>query len=491
MYANSTSQVNSSEGGYSLKSVLGFSAAAAAATATATAASEQEASHTFPTPINNPTYSSASSNQGQGQDAPSSNRDHSTAAEILKDISALGDTLPAGTVRCGVKVLRVTQMDDSQGGGYEIMSQMGERTFVTRALGVILAINDRVGIPRSLQVPGASSFRGVVTDGIADNLAGTDWNGKDVVVAGMGAFAVENVRTALEHGANSVTVVCRRHGTVCPKIIDYLNFVKPFDEAYRHDPRTNIKQMQQWSKLYKNSGATIPETWPKQIKHEGHTISVSDLWFVAHHMGKLRTVVGEVQSLYESGAVISVTGEHVPADIVIGCIGFTRNTTLCEALTGKADVGHSNYLSRDLMYLADAEIDEGAFNSFFGSSVLEYGKFFTEVYIEGLRNPEGVGEMLWGDSVPRTPISKRKWSQYIAAGARLIANNDVIRDAAATQVKERTKHFFDTLPPAAYVAANKLEWEELHTRLNGGEPVPEAQQLPYYFGMAADWCAAK
>eukprot|EP00913_Durusdinium_trenchii_P003264 g3020.t1 len=33
----------------------------------------------------------------------------------------------------------------------------------------------------------------------------------------MGAFAVENVRTALERGAAEVVVVARRHGTICPK----------------------------------------------------------------------------------------------------------------------------------------------------------------------------------------------------------------------------------------------------------------------------------
>ena len=31
-----------------------------------------------------------------------------------------------------------------------------------------------------------------------------DWRGKRVVIAGMGAFAVENVRTALEQGASEV-----------------------------------------------------------------------------------------------------------------------------------------------------------------------------------------------------------------------------------------------------------------------------------------------
>ena len=64
--------------------------------------------------------------------------------------------------------------------------------------GVVLAINDRVGLPRPLSVPGMDEFQGVMADGTSDLLKGTDWTGKRVVVFGMGAFAVENVRTALE-----------------------------------------------------------------------------------------------------------------------------------------------------------------------------------------------------------------------------------------------------------------------------------------------------
>ena len=63
---------------------------------------------------------------------------------------------------------------------------------------VVLAINDRVGLPRPLSVPGMDEFQGVMADGTSDLLKGTDWTGKRVVVFGMGAFAVENVRTALE-----------------------------------------------------------------------------------------------------------------------------------------------------------------------------------------------------------------------------------------------------------------------------------------------------
>ena len=114
----------------------------------------------------------------------------------------------------------------------------------------MLAINDRVGLPRPLRVPGMNRFSGVMADGTSDALSGVSWQGKRVVVFGMGAFAVENVRTALEGGAAHVTVVARRLGTICPKMIDYLNFVKPWDAQYRHDTATNVKQLQAWRSTF-------------------------------------------------------------------------------------------------------------------------------------------------------------------------------------------------------------------------------------------------
>merc|ERR1712151_134734 len=391
------------------------------------------------------------------------------------------------SIYCGVKVLKVINVGD----GYSVVQQTEQGgVSITSCKGVVLAINDRVGVPRAFGWPGQNKFKGVIASGTNDNLAAVDWRGKNVIVVGMGAFAIENARTALEHGAAHVTVVVRRHGTVCPKIIDYLNFVKPFDENFQHDTATNIKQMRQWSDLYRKSGATIPECWPEEIKHEGHTISVSDLWFVGHHMKKLCTKVGVVERFDETGMFLA-DGSYLKADVVIPCIGFTRNTTLCSALTGIDIVKNTNYLAKHMMYLADAEIDHGAFNWFFGSSVLEYAKFFTQVYILGLEKEEEVGDMLWGPDVEDGPIEHRKWSQYIAASARLIGAKAVgvpcFAEAAQKQVEARTNHFLKTLPPAANVAANKLEWVELHTRLNGGCPVPPEQQLPYFFSDAASW----
>mmetsp|Transcript_11574 Transcript_11574/g.19735 ORF Transcript_11574/g.19735 Transcript_11574/m.19735 type:complete len:538 (+) Transcript_11574:1-1614(+) len=447
MHANSTSQVNSSEGGYCLKEFLPDT-------------SPRKHAH---------------------------NRDHSTAAEVLADLSELGASL-RDIIHTQV---RVEQVLGTNGDYHVVCTEHGadgkSATKIIETSGVVLAINDRVGMPRSLSVPGMEAFRGVMADGTSDLLKGVDWRGKRVVVFGMGAFAVENVRTALEAGAAHVTVVARRLGTVCPKMIDYLNFVKPWDDQYRHETATNVKQLKCWRKMYSLAGATPPEVWPGKIKHEGHTISVSDIWFVAHHLGKMCTRIGELERMEANGCVLS-DGTTLAADVVVGCIGFERNTTFCEQLTGRSEVKHSNYLDKNMIYLADAEIDESAFNYFFGSSVLEYAKFYTHVFVEGLERPDALGPLLWGQQVATSPVKLRKWTQYIDLSRELIEKDAACAEHAARQVAERTKHFYRTMPPETFVEVNRKEFEELHTRLNGGVPVPKHKQLPYTFGEAAAWC---
>lgn len=446
MYANGTSQVNSSEGGYCLKDIIG----------------KEEAAH-----LND-------------------NRDHSTAAEVLTDLGKLGDILQPH-IYTGVKVLKILGKDGDYSILFEDTSGPSTIAGVADCRGCVLCINDRVGLPRSLSAPGRDKFMGIVADGTADSLAGVDWRGKRVVIAGMGAFAVENVRTALENGAAEVTVVGRRHGTICPKAIDYLNFVKPWDANFKHDTTTNVKQFLRWKELYTTAGCVVPECWPKQVKHDGHTISVSDVWFIGHFMKKLFTKTGIISRIEPDGVFVDGK-EFIPCDIIVGCIGFERSNYLCEALTGRDEVKTTNYLDRDMMYLADAEIDEGAFNSFLGSSVLEYGKFFTNVYVEGLKRGDELGAQLWGTETISVPLSERKWNQYIAAGTKLIGSDAAIAQHAREQVRLRTKHFWRTLPPQSFLETNRKEWEELHHRLNNGVPVPKEKQLPYFFTEVPEWC---
>ena len=70
------------------------------------------------------------------------------------------------------------------------------------------------------------------------------------------------------------------------------------------------------------------------------------------------------------------SGDFVPCDVVVGCIGFERSNFLCESLTGRCEVKTTNYLDQHMMYLADAEIDEGESDEMRQRAQIETGMKF-------------------------------------------------------------------------------------------------------------------
>ena len=401
------------------------------------------------------------------------NRDHSTTVEILRDLhqllSEVSDHLYTRT-----RAERI----DGRAGQYRVTAVRDGKPRTVACKGIILAVNDRIGSPRTVTWENQHLFKGTVSAGISNQALDVQWRGKKVVVVGMGAFAVENCRTALENGADSVTVVCRRHGTVCPKIIDYLNFATPYDENFQHDRKSNIRNMMLWKKLYDLSGATQPECWMGKIKHEGHTISVSDIWFIAHFLNKLSTVFGSVTGLYEQGVIVN-HDRRVEADVVINCIGFHRNAPVVRKMCDYNEMYNNNYIDKDLMYLADAYIDDDVFNSFFGSSVLEMTKFYMDVFIDFFDSPE-FETMIQTDGIEKISIDDRRWSHYIAGAEALIKRFPRFYDAARRQIDERTDNFLEMHDLKTYVAANRREWFDLH-RMLSGRPMREDECLPYVF----------
>ncbi len=401
------------------------------------------------------------------------NRDHSSTAEILEDLHLLAESI-SESIFTGVRAVKIEKGTQ----GYLTEVTRNDTTSTIRSKGLILAVNDRVGAPRSHCWENQQLFQGTIISGSSDESLGLDWSGKNVVVVGMGAFAVENARTALENGAQQVHVVCRRHGTVCPKIIDYLNFSTPYDDNFEHDKRSNIRNMMLWKKLYDISGATQPECWMGMIKHRGHTISVSDIWFIAHHLKKLKTITGSITEMYDSGVVVN-HDIRIEADIVVNCIGFKRNAPLVKELCGYSETYNNNYLDKDFMYLADAYIDDDVFNSFFGSSVLEMTKFYLDVYLHFFDNPE-FESMIGSPGIAKLPIEQRSWSHYIAGAESLMSNYPLFYDKAQKQISHRTANFHESHDLATYLAQNKREWFATHEQL-AGRKLAESDCLPYLF----------
>ena len=248
------------------------------------------------------------------------------------------------------------------------------------------------------------------------------------VILGMGAFAIENMRTAFERGAAHVTLLCRRRGTVCPQLVDWLNFIRPWEARDRpprpvvtalqhmvtalgtygcspehlrfqvrdHQPRHatagDAEVLQAWRGAYDASGAVRPECWQQGLlKPDGHTVSVSDLFFVAHHLGMMSVELGEAACL-EPGGVRTNTGKLLEAGVVVKApqlqpqaatprtqaaylsylpqaVGFETNAANSRML-GRGHMRPNGLVERDLWLLAEPHLDAGAFTSPFGSSYL-------------------------------------------------------------------------------------------------------------------------
>ena len=147
--------------------------------------------------------------------------------------------------------------------------------------------------PRHLEYAGEHVFCGKIARGLSGDNIGLQWGNAQVIVLGHGPYAVEQVRTALEHNAAHVMVLVRRHGLVCPAIVDHLNLVRPFTNKFEHATSGSGMMLDMWRQVYIGAPAQPPETWQRGVfRPDGHSVSVSDIYFVGHHGTKLLRMEG-------------------------------------------------------------------------------------------------------------------------------------------------------------------------------------------------------
>lgn len=70
--------------------------------------------------------------------------------------------------------------------------------------------------------PGEKGFAGRISYGVANDIDTRFFKNSAVVVVGHGAFAIENIRTALECGASKVTMLARKRSLVMPRAVGYM-----------------------------------------------------------------------------------------------------------------------------------------------------------------------------------------------------------------------------------------------------------------------------
>jgi acyl carrier protein len=249
--------------------------------------------------------------------------------EILTGCQSTADTL-IGPVYLESRVQNVRKINDTE---YEVTYQRAGRAQRMRVSGVA-AMTGGLHRPRRHTFPGEDMFGGHIGLGIANDTPLDAFRGASVVIVGHGAFAVENMRTALENGAKHVTILCRRQhlvlSTFCNWLLnsskgvmtvsDVVDVMRPFYAACGVDVQDLQSLAQDQAGEWTLDQTTVPPG--------------SDLYFLAQMLGKLRIVVGEA-ARFTAEAVVTQDGQELAADVFLKCLGSHTDDSVLLDLFGE------------------------------------------------------------------------------------------------------------------------------------------------------------
>lgn len=391
---------------------------------------------------------------------------HSRASEVLLQ---LGLELRAFLDGGGALALRTeVRRATPTARGYDVhVARAGSQSGATAAELVVVCTNRRLGVPRAIVLPDEARFRGRVLRGIASDVARADCADRDVVIVGMGAFAIETMRTCLERRARHVAIVCRRRGAVCPHVVDWVNFVRPFDDDFCRSRKGDAIVLHHWALAYDASGASKPECWREGLlKPDGHTVSVSDLFFVAHRLRRAETHVAHVRALTETGLVASDGRVH-SASLVVACVGFETNDAN-GALLGHDAMRPSGLVDdRALWLLVESHLDAGALSSPFGSSYASATKFLASLLVLSLRDPSVRAAVA---AQPRNLSVARFGTTQLTEGLlRLARDSGEVRALLRAHLRDTAERFHSTMSVDAFVEWNKGAWRDAHALFGADE----------------------
>ena len=174
--------------------------------------------HTCANPFSRVNSSEPSYRLPVSKNVPNTNHSHHT--EILEDtLSLIMQRDLIGRIFTKIDVTKVEKRNGEVNRSQKVWLLEGKAEAVEREVHLqssvaVLCVNRRLGAPRNLVIPGEAHFNGKILRGLFGDTKGLKASGKRVLLLGMGAFALENMRTCLEMGAVHSTIVARRRGAV-------------------------------------------------------------------------------------------------------------------------------------------------------------------------------------------------------------------------------------------------------------------------------------
>ncbi|CAJ1422828.1 unnamed protein product [Effrenium voratum] len=318
------------------------------------------------------------------------NEDHSPTHDIMRDLFTVAAKFAFGKFRLCTEVVKVDSRPDKSYDVHWKNLTTGE-SGQTHCKSICFHTNRRIGKRRDVEWPGREKFRGECVYGYANEVLPLTFWGKHVIVVGAGAFAYENLRTAIEHGAKHVTMLGRRAGTTCPKWIDVIAFLRPMDEHYNTGKSGNMISFDAWKKCYEDAGLPTPECWAEGLlKPHNHTISVSDLAFIAGYHGLATLRVGEIKEFRNDGhGVVLKDGSKLDCDIIIKATGFLLNDEVPK-ISGRRNIHSFDVLDFNMAYGAEPLLDGAQFGSAKGR-IAEEEQVSEEALYQGILQMQRTG----------------------------------------------------------------------------------------------------
>lgn len=174
--------------------------------------------------------------------------------------------------------------------------------------------------------PNEDSFTGEVAFGSQNDCTQDSvktFKGKRVCIIGGGAFAIENVKTALLNGAKHVTVVHRNDIQVWPRCLHYLlssesnrKFVE-YSEVY--------DKVSRWADLTVGTGPQY-DLAPFMHPDTSSQPTANDLFFTFHKLGLVTLIHGNVMNISGNAVKIDkrdLTGVvEVECEVLLKCVGW-------------------------------------------------------------------------------------------------------------------------------------------------------------------------
>jgi len=331
--------------------------------------------------------------------------------------------------------------------------------FTTATDLLCMCTNRRLGLPRTLAFPGEDVFAGQVFRGLGDDSVKADYHMKNVVVIGFGAYAAELMRTALERetdGAVHCTLLARQLTTVMCRIGDFMNVVRPWDDQlYAHAFKGSRTMGATVGKVYATSGLAAP----KQLKPDGGTLLLSDLYFIAGYYEMLDCLIDEIDRI-EPHAIFTQANRQLPCDILHKCIGFLPNLGT-EKLTGKSRMLGVGLVADGLWIKGEPHIDNGMdTNSPLATSIFYSVPWFCKILLRHFNNAKLAPKLLQPSAAAVTV--RTNWftlSEWVQAYRHLQAHDAPVKALFREYVLSVQKRFLSVCSVQEFVAGNMWEWE--------------------------------